>query len=248
MFEKTGDKKYLEAAGSLLQRTYSLVDSDGKFSLHFASLGPVYMGMPQAILMRTLDHYWRLSHEKWADDAVNKLSSAYEHTTEGTWDHWSNSITGMLIGNARGKIPGSLVDKFWKPYLYRLLEQAHYGKGDIPQTMDSTSKIWPDYKDTYQSFNVMILMRLAKMDPSVRYDVCEEFPLMFNATKDIGGGRYAGRKVVAAELGEELCGGTYAGFIADEFAKLPTDITSIETAIGNMMISAVVTPKPQPKK
>lgn len=246
MFKKTQDQKYLSSAGEILKNSYALADTDGKFRLNFATLGPIYMGMPQAILMRSLSEYFELSKEKWADEALDRLAVGYEHTTEGTWDHWSNSISGMLIAHSRGTISNETVEQFWKPYLYRLLEQAHLGNGAIAQTMDSAHQVWPDYKDTYQGYNLLLLLTLAKMDSSVSPAICDEFPSMYKATKDVGGGKYAGRKVIAARLGDELCGVASADFIANEFANLPDTIQSVEDAIGALMISAVaLQPSPQ---
>jgi len=244
MYRMTGDKYYLDEAGSIVESLAKLVDDDGKFYLHFPTTQPTYMGMPQGILINTIHEYIGLAKAEWAEQVLRKMSAAFAHSTEGTWDHWTNSVLGIVIASSTGLLAPPELNNTWKPMLYRFLEQVKIQKGKFPQIIDPANPKWPMFLDTYQSYNLSVLMALAKLDSSVRGEICQQFPLMFNALPKPGNNnQVAGKSVYSARMGMDVCGVPNEPYITKQLDVITEEPSSVDQAVNWILISAYAQPK-----
>lgn len=239
MYDATGEDRYLREADPILREAYSKVGPDGRYVLHLADQKPVYRAMSHAILMRGLDQYEKRSGEQWAADALRRMAEAYEHSTEGTWNHWTNSFMGMLIAARFGLVDDETLARMNHNF-DEFIDQIKSQKGVIPYIMNAKDERWPAHKRTYQSYDLLLLLRLVQMDDRFRQPVCEIFAAAFREAIKVNAKYYAGRNTQSAWLGQQLCGLDNQAFLDKEMQRVVNDPVpgKIDKALQHLLTAA----------
>lgn len=235
MYESTEDKAYLADAATILKELYKQVDSSGKLMTMWANEDkPRYaQGMGQGMLLFALDTYKNLSGDKWAADAALHMAEGFEHTTEGTWNHWTNSFIGLLTASKYVKIDEDFIAARRKE-AERFAKQIEERHGEIPYIMDPKNDKWPAHKATYQTYDNYLVLRLAELDPGTKVWVCKDFPSMFDNSVEVNYGPYRANNVRSAVLAHEVCGIDTSDFLTK--IKTPSEVDSMTSAVSNLVI------------
>ena len=153
--------KYLDLAEKILEaiaKYYILDDGTVRSNwLYFQRHAPVYKGMAQAILMHSLNRFLQVRNNQKLEIALLMLSKTFVHTDEGCNNHFTNSIMGLKI--AQQKIGTNLyIPGRAKSELITLIASIEENKGKISYVMKRSRK-YPEFKDSYQSYDFFILGR-----------------------------------------------------------------------------------------
>ena len=173
MFETTKDSKYLELAQKILDKLATYYISDiGTVSanwMHFELKHRQSKGMPQSILMHVLYRFLQVKVDAKLETALRLLSSTFVHTWENTNNHFTNSIMGIEITK---KVLGidpfipNISVLFMKQLLHNIDEQG----GRVPHLLKGSPN-YPMFKDSYQTYNFMIIGRTIHYYTSLNEEV-----------------------------------------------------------------------------
>jgi|GEM_PF-1951809 len=189
MAEQTGNEAYADLARDvLLQTALYYVDSNGVVRLNsiwFNRHTPVYRGMPQGILMHAIHRYLMFRQDENLSNVLRTLSETFVHTTEGSYNHFSNSAMGVAISSEVLGVYPYVPDRI-EHEIETMIANIAELDGRISYTMASSSA-FPSFRDTYQSYDFFLLARLIEFYyPDVgRARLRAVFPMLLVATERI---------------------------------------------------------------
>ena len=157
---------WLKKAEKILYSTTCYIDTNGQW-LRYTAVDPVpkYIGMSQSILMRVMQKYLNLIEDRHLDSVLTTLAVTFVHTTEGVYNHWSNSRIGEMI---RDQVLGTTLTDYVRLHneLELLYSRMTGFEGKIPYRMDSNDPLYPDFRPAYQSYDTFLLSLMSNYSES----------------------------------------------------------------------------------
>lgn len=161
-FELTSEQKYLELAKSTLDAAVSLAIDDVYARQFLYESETNYSGMDQGILLESVYDYSEYSQDPYYYQKAKDIAAKFKHTTEGTWNHYTNSLIGGLIVdklNIENPINfNELVDSLSA----QLVSEIARLNGFIPYVMNPNH---PKYLTlellTYHTYDMMLIAKQA---------------------------------------------------------------------------------------
>jgi len=200
MYLSTYNETYLEIAKPMVNALLYHQTDSGLFIRQYGfEKNPVSQGMIQAINMYTLLEFYFVTGDKRVFESLLKAANSFKHSTEGTTNHWTNSILGSTISRLL-LLDGSLL--FEKNEINALLN-LYEEDGKITYNLPG-HQLYPNYKETYMTYDARILMRLAKFLKSE--DIYNNiFPTAFDlASNNLNTGHYRVNNLLALYHGFSL--------------------------------------------
>jgi hypothetical protein len=137
--------------------------------------------MVQSLLMQAI--YKHLGQKKNAEleAALDGLARGFKHTTEGVWNHWSNSTIGRMIRDE--VLEEERLDyEAFRTSLDTLYQQIDRFDGKIPYIQDASHPQFPDFRETYQTYDTSLLARMSQFaQVPMKFD--QYFPQAFEKAK-----------------------------------------------------------------
>jgi len=240
MFEATGEQRYLNAAGEILRRVFSLVSADGRYVRQFANEEPRYTGMAQGIIIRELDAYHGHSGERWAAEALTKMVQAFQHTNEGSWNHWTNSLIGQLIAERYGVVSDTAKARWHYDFQLFMAQIRRRGGGHIPGVTNPKNPSWAKHFPTYHPFDLMLLLMLAEREHYARPWVCQMFPAAFAIAKQSEGIYQIARNAHSAKMAREICQIDTSDYLDYAATQLIDNPTNVNDAVATLILAAAL--------
>lgn len=156
-YDIISDVAYIRKAGKILKSTATYIDTSGQW-LRYTGVDPYpkYIGMSQSILMRVLLKYLDLREDVYLDSILSSLAVSYVHTTEGVYNHWSNSRVGEMIRDKVLDVHLTDYDRV-QSELSVLYSRIVEFDGKIPYLMSADNPRYPDFRPTYQCYDTFLL-------------------------------------------------------------------------------------------
>lgn len=215
MYSVTQDADLLDAAEHSLLATIPYLDASGQWLRETAvDESPIYIGMSQAILMRVLYKYSLVGSHSLLIGSLSWMSGAYEHTTEGVYNHWCNSRIGGIIRDIVLDVEETDYDVL-QTELDLLYSRIVEFNGKIPYVMNEDHPSYPDFRPTYQTYDTFLLTLLSSIS---EYDLgfAPYYPLAFEESWNANYAKQFANNTVSAFLGLRTFGYLYDEFMSNQ--------------------------------
>ncbi len=197
MFLITNKQEYLDKAESLLLTISNYVDDNGKWYRYTLLDGEKkYIAMSQSILMQAIYKFISTSQNDELEELILTLSESYSPGTEGVYNHWSNSCIGEMIRDKVLHYTQTDYDKLLEKLalLYSRIEDFN---GNIPYRMDENDPLYPDFRETYQTYDTYLLALMSNHS-LIDIEFNQYFNMTFNESIDINYDAYFANNTLAA--------------------------------------------------
>lgn len=157
----TSDATYLDLASAVGDSLIKIVGDDNVYKRRYLNEKDwVYTGMDNGIILDSL--YWLARYSQNGDlyDFVRAMAESFHHSTEGVWNHWSNSaMAKSLTLSILGKSDVAF-DEHFHSKLELLISEVARLNGLIPYVMKVDYPGYPVHKATYQTYDTMLLAKM----------------------------------------------------------------------------------------
>ncbi|KJY95010.1 hypothetical protein CWC12_12070 [Pseudoalteromonas ruthenica] len=158
----SGKAEYLELARKNgLYLANRVLAGEGQYARRFLTeSAPLPTGMDNGIIVETLYLLSKYTNDDVFQVKLEQLSNAFEHTTEGVWNHWTNSVIGLLYAERVTQPQDSFAKQVIADNSPSLLAQIENFSGLIPYVMKESSASYPNFKKTYHTYDMMLVAKL----------------------------------------------------------------------------------------
>ena len=230
--------RYLERTRVLLHGVMARLTPDGRWVRRYSNEpGSPYTGMDQGLVMALAQRFLRYTFDPTILEGLNRLTNSFDHTTEGVYNHWTNSVIGQIIASRRlGQSPLTTNAEI-RSTLDVLYAKVDANGGKIPYNMKGD----PSFKATYQSYDVMLLTNLSRHAPQ-DIGLPTIFDSAFAEAVKVNYGRYGAYNTWSLANQAERYGYVNDAFAATQeaalkhHAKVPP--ANADAAINRMMMAS----------
>jgi len=157
----TSDEKFIRFALKTAEEIIMLLDN-GLYKRQFLNESdPVYTGMNQGIILESLYNLARLSQDKNLYAEVKEIARQYRHTTEGVWNHYTNSVIGGLIAERLNIDTGIDIENDINNKIPMLINEIDRLDGKIPYIMNRQDERYLNLSPTYHTYDFMLQAKLS---------------------------------------------------------------------------------------
>lgn len=229
MYEATGKDRYLDRAGTQVDRLLSELDGDQWIRYRADDEGPIYIGRLNSMVLQATYDYNRLTGGD-RREALERIAEAYKHTDEGTWNHWQGSVIGVFLS---ARITGQELEDIGhlRKERNQLFAQVDRYQGKIPYIMSESHPDYPDFRRTYQTLSAMYFAKTAaRTDFDVKVLTSHVWPLVWaEAVKNANAKTYWANNSATAL---HLLQGT--GQISDDWMIHQTETSTYQNSPTNL--------------
>ena len=161
-YQSTSDPKYLAMAKPTVDTMINLL-WDNLYQRRFMIEKKFYYtGMDQGIILESVYNYSKFAQSPEYYQKAKDIAGVFKHTTEGTWNHYTNSLIGGLIVEDMN-IPNALnFQNLVDSQSSLLVNEIRRLNGRIPYIMktDDPRYLTFDYA-TYHTYDMMLIAKQA---------------------------------------------------------------------------------------
>lgn len=238
-YKLTGDKKYLNYAENNAKHLLKVVGDDYSYARQFLlELKPFYTGMDNGIVLESLTALALFAddNEKYIS-AISNMAKTYKHTTEGVWNHWTNSVLGLaLIEQTNTEFTPEVKNLIERDFIKLKNFIVEYD-GQIPYYMSTKSPKFPGFKPTYHTYDTKLLAKLEYVTP-FSLGVKEIFPLLYKELI-IHHGTYYGHNSVGYLFAVKAFGFEDQDMLDSYHARIDTSYTDVSSNIAAIRANSV---------